>query len=190
MFQTHTHKIGLLAIIYSFFLSFWSVYVKYVSDAKVQKFRLARFARSIYFMGFSQVSCFLVCIMNKTISRVLRTQGHNYSTDKHWFIYNVYIEKNRMFSTQIFFKNWLARFARSQSCIHFLQFPTCRYKSSFNKAIYHGITNINETTQGLIISVKICYWPTKHWEESHVFNAKYENIGSLVLNQLYMFSGR
>ena len=67
MFQTHTKKIGLLAIIYSFFLSFWSVYVKYVSDAKVQKFRLARSARSISFMGFSQVSCFLVCIMNKTI---------------------------------------------------------------------------------------------------------------------------
>ena len=47
MFQTHTHKkIGLLAIIYSFFLSFWSVYVKYVSDAKVKK-NSARSLRSL-----------------------------------------------------------------------------------------------------------------------------------------------
>ena len=60
MFQTHTHKNGLLAIMYSCFSSFWfsGRYKKniYVSDAKVQKFRLARSARSQPLMGFSRVS--------------------------------------------------------------------------------------------------------------------------------------
>ena len=50
-----------------------------------------------------------------------------------------------MFSTQIFFKNRLARFARSQSC-NFLQFPTRRH------SIRPFIMNIlNEPTQGLIV---------------------------------------
>ena len=43
-------------------------------------------------------------------------------------MYILRFEKNRMFSTQIYiFNNRLARFARSQSCIHFLQFPTRRH---------------------------------------------------------------
>ena len=102
MFQTHKKK--KLACSQSFIAFSWvfgSVYVKYVSDAKVKK-NSARSLRSLDIIyGLSQVSCFLVCIMNKTISRVLRTQGYNYSTDKHWFIYNVYWEESYMFSTQI-----------------------------------------------------------------------------------------
>ena len=87
--HTHTHTIGLLAIIYnSFFSSFWSV-CKTFFRRKSTKF-LARsrpLARS-----FFQVSCVLVSIINKTISRVLRTQSWTYCTDKQWFINNAYIE--------------------------------------------------------------------------------------------------
>ena len=54
-------------------------------------------------------------------------------------MYILRFEKNRMFSTQIYKKNRLARFARSQSCIHFLQFPTRRH--SIRPYI---IMNINE----------------------------------------------
>ena len=45
---------------------------------------------------------------------------------------------------------------------------------------------LNEPTQGLILPTKICYLPTY---QSHVFNAKYENFGSLACNQLHMFAG-
>ena len=54
-FRQHTQKNGLLAIMYSFFSSFWfsGRYKKktYVSDAKVLIFRLARSARSQPLMG-------------------------------------------------------------------------------------------------------------------------------------------
>ena len=72
----------------SFIITFSRVsgrYVKHFSDAKVHKYWLARY-------HFSQVSCVLVSIINKTISRVLRTQSCTYCTDKQWFINNVYIE--------------------------------------------------------------------------------------------------
>ena len=69
----HTHTIGLLAIIA--FSRVSGRYVKHFSDAKVHKFWLARY-------HFSQVSCVLVSIINKTISRVLRTQSCTYCTDK------------------------------------------------------------------------------------------------------------
>ena len=62
----------------SFIIAFSRVsgrYVKHFSDAKVHKFWLARY-------HFSQVSCVLVSIINKTISRVLRTQSCTYCTDK------------------------------------------------------------------------------------------------------------
>ena len=53
-------------------------------------------------------------------------------------MYILRFEKNRMFSTQIFFLNRLARFAHSRSCLHFLQFPTRRH------SIRPYIMNINE----------------------------------------------
>ena len=74
MFQTHTQ----LDCSQSFIIAFSRVsgrYVKHFSDAKVHKFWLARY-------HFSQVSCVLVSIINKTISRVLRTQSCTYCTDK------------------------------------------------------------------------------------------------------------
>ena len=48
-----------------------------------QKYNIS--ARSQQLVGISRVSGFLVGIMNKTISRVLQTQGHKF-TDKRWFI--------------------------------------------------------------------------------------------------------
>ena len=117
---------------------------------------------------------------------MLRTQGHN-CTDKQWFINKIL---RRIVCFQRKYKQIrLARFARSQSCIHFLQFLTCWYKSSLiGPSWYHNIT---EPTWGLIVPTKIFYLPTKHWEESPVSNAKYENFGSLrSLAISYMFSVR
>ena len=94
----HTQKNGLLANRHHF-IAFSRVsgrYVKHFSDAKVQIFWLALSARSILFF-----SSFLF-LMNKTISRVLRTQSWTYCTDKQWLISILLrFEKNRMFSTQI-----------------------------------------------------------------------------------------
>ena len=87
MFQTHTKK--WLARKSQSCIAFSRVsgrYVKHFSDAKVQIFWLALSARSILFF-----SSFLF-LMNKTISRVLRTQSWTYCTDKQWLISNVYIE--------------------------------------------------------------------------------------------------
>ena len=94
----------------------------HVSDAKVQQFRLARSARSQQLVGISRVSGFLVGIMNKTISRVLQTQGHNF-TDKRWFI-------NKILRRIVCFQRKYKQIRLARNHIHFLQFPTCRYKSS------------------------------------------------------------
>ena len=80
----------------------------------------------IIFLKFLGV---LVSIINKTISRVLRTQSCTYCTDKQWFINNVYIEIWEVcFKTQIYILKIgsLASLARN-FCIHFLQFPTRRH---------------------------------------------------------------
>ena len=47
--------------------------------------------------------------MNKTISRVLRTQGHNLLYRQTTVIYQQNIEENRMFQTQKYHKFRLAR---------------------------------------------------------------------------------
>ena len=93
-------------------------------------------ARSQQLVGISRVSGFLVGIMNKTISRVLQTQGHNF-TDKRWFI-NKILRRIVCFQRK-YKKNRLAR-----NHIHFLQFPTCRYKSSLIRpSWYHQHTWTN-----------------------------------------------
>ena len=74
--------------------------------------------------------------MNKTISRVLRTQSWTYCTDKQWFINNVYIEiweESYVFNADIFFKS--ARSLRSLAILY--TFSPVSNASSFNKAIYH-----------------------------------------------------
>ena len=135
----HTHKIGLLAIIYnSFFSSFWSVCKTFFRRKSTKSFgSLSPLAR----YHFSQVSCFLVSIMNKTISRVLRTQSWTYCTDKQWFINNVYIEiweESYVFNADIQKKiGSLALLARNLVYI-FLQFPTRRH------SIRPYMMNINE----------------------------------------------
>ena len=79
----HTQKMACsqIAIIYSFFSSFWSVCKTFFRRKSTNIL-----ARSISFF-----SSFLF-LMNKTISRVLRTQSWTYCTDKQWLISNVYIE--------------------------------------------------------------------------------------------------
>ena len=124
-----THKKN--ACSQSFIIAFSRVFVRYVkkiSDAKVQKFWLALSARSISFF-----SSFL-------FSSQYNEQDHNHECYEHSHghivptnsdlstMYNILrFEKNRIyvFNADIL-KNRLARFARSQSCIHFLQFPTRR----------------------------------------------------------------
>ena len=61
-----TQKIGLLPIIYSFFSSVWSVCKTCYPTQKYKNFG----SLDIFYVFCSQVSCFLVNIMNKTISRV------------------------------------------------------------------------------------------------------------------------
>ena len=86
--NTHT-KIGLLAIINSFFLSFvvivptkCAIYQQNSEKNRMFPTQSTKIsARSQQLVGISRVSGFLVGIMNKTISRVLQTQGHNF-TDK------------------------------------------------------------------------------------------------------------
>ena len=135
----HTHTIGLLAIIYnSFFSSFWSVCKTFFRRKKYTNFgSLSPLAR----YHFSQVSCVLVSIINKTISRVLRTQSWTLLY-RQTVIYQqcIYWDLRRIvcFQRRYIFKNRLARFARTQSCIHFLQFPTRRH------SIRPYIMNINE----------------------------------------------
>ena len=91
---------------------------------------------------FSQVSCVLVSIINKTISRVLRTHAVMDILYRQTVIYQqcIYWDLRRIvcFQRRYIFKNRLARFARTQSCIHFLQFPTRRH------SIRPYIMNINE----------------------------------------------
>ena len=89
-------------------------------------------------VGISRVSGFLVGIMNKTISRVLQTQGHNF-TDKRWFI-------NKILRRIVCFQRKYKKFG-SLAIIHFLQFPTCRYKSSLIRpSWYHQHTWTNTRT--------------------------------------------
>ena len=132
MFQTHTKK--WLARKSQSFIAFSRVsgrYVKHFSDAKVQIFWLALSARSILFF-----SSFLF-LMNKTISRVLRTQSWTYCTDKQWLISNVYTcieiwEESYVFNADI---KKSARSLRSLAILY--TFSPVSNASSFNKAIYH-----------------------------------------------------
>ena len=73
--------------------------------------------------------------MNKTISRVLRTQSWTYCTDKQWLISNVYIdiwEESYVFNADI---KKSARSLRSLAILY--TFSPVSNASSFNKAIYH-----------------------------------------------------
>ena len=130
MFQTHTKK--WLARKSQSFIAFSRVsgrYVKHFSDAKVQIFWLALSARSILFF-----SSFLF-LMNKTISRVLRTQSWTYCTDKQWLISNVYIE---IWEESYVFNADIKKSARSLRSLAILYtFSPVSNASSFNKAIYH-----------------------------------------------------
>ena len=140
MFQTHTKK--WLARKSQSFIAFSRVsgrYVKHFSDAKVQIFWLALSARSILFF-----SSFLF-LMNKTISRVLRTQSWTYCTDKQWLISNVYIE---IWEESYVFNADIKKSARSLRSLFFFffffffcailyTFSPVSNASSFNKAIYH-----------------------------------------------------
>ena len=104
-------------------------YVKHFSDAKVQIFWLVLSARSISFF-----SSFLF-LMNKTISRVLRTQSWTYCTDKQWLISNVYYwDLRRIVCFQRRYKK-SARSLRSLAILY--TFSPVSNASSFNKAIYH-----------------------------------------------------
>ena len=104
-------KFGSLTIIYSFFLEFlvfWSVW-KICFRRKSTKIS-ARSLRSLAVISgyISRVSGFLVGIMNKTISRVLRTHGHN-CTDKQWFI-NKILRRIIVCFQRKYKQIWLARF--------------------------------------------------------------------------------
>ena len=142
-----------IAIIYSFFSSFWSVCKTFFRHKSTNI--LARSLRSldIIFLKFlvSNEQDHIMSVTNTVMDILYRQIVINQQCIS---LYILRFEKNRMFSTQIL-KNRLARFARSQSCIHFLQFPTRRH------SIRPYIMNIlNEPTQGLIVPTKICYLPT------------------------------
>ena len=131
-------------------------YVKYVPTQKVHKFRLAISARLN--VSYEFFSSFLFSNQYneqlKTISRVLRAQGHIVPTNSD--LSTMYILRRIVCFQRRYKKDRLDRFVRSQSCIHFLQFPTCRYKTSFNiwPSWYH---EQNEPTQRLIVSYRQKY---------------------------------
>ena len=73
--------------------------------------------------------------MNKTISRVLRTQSWTYCTDKQWLISNVYIE---IWEESYVFNADIKKSASSLRSLAILYtFSPVSNASSFNKAIYH-----------------------------------------------------
>ena len=140
-----------IAIIYSFFSSFWSV-CKTFSRRKSTNI-LARSLRSldIIFLKFlvSNEQDHITSVTNTVMDILYRQTVINQQCILLRF------EKNSIYVFNADIKNRLARFARSQSCIHFLQFPTRRH------SIRPYIMNIlNEPTQGLIVPTKICYLPT------------------------------
>ena len=122
--QTHTKKMACsqIAIIYSFFSSFWSVCKTFFRRKSTNI--LARSLRSLDIIFFkflvSNEQDHITSVTNTVMDILYRQTVINQQCILLRF------EKNRMFSTQIL-KNRLARFARSQSCIHFLQFPTRRH---------------------------------------------------------------
>ena len=115
-FQTQKYKIFfLLAIILSIFLSFCcyctdkNMLITNITMRRIACFRrksTKMSARSQQLVGISRVSGFLFGIMNKTISRVLQTQGHNF-TDKRWLI-------NKILKRIVCFQRKYKKSARSQ----------------------------------------------------------------------------
>ena len=140
-----------IAIIYSFFSSFWSVCKTFFRRKSTNI--LARSLRSldIIFLKFlvSNEQDHITSVTNTVMDILYRQTVINQQCISLRF------EKNRMFSTQILKKS--ARSLRSLAILY--TFSPVSNASSFNKAI--NIMNIlNEPTQGLIVPTKICYLPT------------------------------
>ena len=149
-----THKkmaCSQIAIIYSFFSSFWSVCKTFFRRKSTNI--LARFLRSldIIFLKFlvSNERDHITSVTNTVMDILYRQTVINQQC--------IYWDLRRIVCFQRRYKKKLARSLRSLAILY--TFSPVSNASSFNKAIC--IMNIlNEPTQGLIVPTKICYLPT------------------------------
>ena len=140
-----------IAIIYSFFSSFWSVCKTFFRRKSTNI--LARSLRSldIIFLKFlvSNEQDHITSVTNTVMDILYRQTVINQQC--------IYWDLRRIVCFQRRYKKIgsLASLARNLVYLHFLQFPTRRH------SIRPYIMNIlNEPTQGLIVPTKICYLPT------------------------------
>ena len=145
-----THKkmaCSQIAIIYSFFSSFWSVCKTFFRRKSINI--LARSLRSldIIFLKFlvSNEQDHITSVTN-TVMDILYWQTVINQQCIYWDLRRIVCFQRR------YLKN---RLARSQSCIHFLQFPMRRHSI---RPYHEHIKWTN--TRTYIVPTKICYLPT------------------------------
>ena len=174
-------KFGSLTIIYSFFSSFWFS-GWYEQMFLTQKYKY--FGSLAIISGY--ISSFWFSVRYNEQDHITSVTNTRTLLYQQTMIYQQNIAKSCMFQRKYIFKNRLARFALSQSYLHFLQFPTCRYKSSLIRpSWYHQYTWTNTRT----------YWTDKNiYQQKLRRTACFQRqirkfrLAPLARNQLYVFN--
>ena len=167
-----TNNFSSLAIIYGFFLSFWfsgrynSPRTKYweelyVSDAKIQTFRVARKSFKGFFLIFC---CYWIdknrVFTNKTVRRIACFRRES---TKIW------LARNQLWVFLEFLLFFLVGITSHEQNIEKIACFRRKKKSACSQSLIASV---------VIVPTKICYLPTKQWEESHVSDAKVQKLGS------------